>query len=48
MVKPDEQGSVVATFVNKRLPSFDGVPADTRVNQSDIGRSAGAKDVRRC
>lgn len=48
MVKPDEQGSVVATFVMRRLASIEGVPVDIRVHQSDIGLSSADWDVRRC
>lgn len=46
MVKPDEQGSVVVAFVKNRLPSIDAVPADTRVNRSDVGHWSRAWDVR--
>ncbi len=48
MVKPDEQGSVVATFVMRRSASVEAVPVDTRVHQSDIEPSAADWDVRRC
>jgi hypothetical protein len=48
MVKPDEQGSVVATFVMRRSASIEAVPVDTRGHQSDIGLSSADWDVRRC